>query len=166
MIKMVTLIIGKKGSGKTKKLIQLANEAVANSSGNVVVIEKGAGLTYDVTHKARLPISLLILPSRSLPRALRVSRNSSPSSTRSPRRARRISLCWYPLPRLIFPQALRLSAKRSEHKKPIHSRSFRGGYFCRGDARTFPQNPSASFMIQCTVTAGDGGVWWCKVECV
>ena len=54
MIKMVTLIIGKKGSGKTKKLIQLANEAVANSSGNVVVIEKGAGLTYDVTHKARL----------------------------------------------------------------------------------------------------------------
>ena len=51
---MVTLIIGKKGSGKTKKLIQLANEAVANSSGNVVVIEKGAGLTYDVTHKARL----------------------------------------------------------------------------------------------------------------
>ena len=51
---MVTLIIGKKGSGKTKKLIQLANDAVANSSGNVVVIEKGAGLTYDVTHKARL----------------------------------------------------------------------------------------------------------------
>lgn len=51
---MVTLIIGKKGSGKTKKLIQLANEAVAKSSGNVVVIEKGNGLTYDVTHKARL----------------------------------------------------------------------------------------------------------------
>ncbi len=51
---MVTLIIGKKGSGKTKKLIQLANEAVAKSSGNVVVIEKGAKLTYDVTHKARL----------------------------------------------------------------------------------------------------------------
>ena len=51
---MVTLIIGKKGSGKTKKLIQLANEAVAKSQGNVVVIEKGAKLTYDVTHKARL----------------------------------------------------------------------------------------------------------------
>ena len=51
---MVTLIIGKKGSGKTKKLIQLANEAVAKSSGNVVVIDKGAKLTYDVTHKARL----------------------------------------------------------------------------------------------------------------
>ena len=51
---MVTLIIGKKGSGKTKKLIQLANEAVAKSSGNVVVLEKGAGHTYDVTQKARL----------------------------------------------------------------------------------------------------------------
>ena len=51
---MIRLIIGKKGSGKTKKLIQLANEAVANSSGNVVVIDKGAKLTYDVTHKARL----------------------------------------------------------------------------------------------------------------
>ena len=33
---MVTLLIGKKGSGKTKKLIQLANEAVAASQGNVV----------------------------------------------------------------------------------------------------------------------------------
>ena len=51
---MVTLLIGKKGSGKTKKLIQLANEDVAASQGNVVVIEQGAKLTYDVTHKARL----------------------------------------------------------------------------------------------------------------
>ncbi len=51
---MVTLIIGKKGTGKTKKLISLANEAVEASNGNVVVIEKGSKLTYDVTHKARL----------------------------------------------------------------------------------------------------------------
>jgi len=51
---MVTLLIGKKGTGKTKKLIARANEAVAASNGNVVVIEKGAKLTYDVTHKARL----------------------------------------------------------------------------------------------------------------
>ena len=51
---MVSLLIGKKGTGKTKKLIALANEAVAASSGNVVVIEKGAKLTYDVTHKVRL----------------------------------------------------------------------------------------------------------------
>lgn len=51
---MVTLIIGTKGAGKTKKLIQLTNEAVSSSRGNVVVIEKGAKLTYDVSHKARL----------------------------------------------------------------------------------------------------------------
>lgn len=51
---MVTLLIGRKGSGKTKKLIALANEAVEKSTGNVVVIEKGAKLTYDLTSKARL----------------------------------------------------------------------------------------------------------------
>ena len=51
---MVTLIVGKKGSGKTKKLINLAAEAVENSKGNVVVVEKGLKLTYDVSHKARL----------------------------------------------------------------------------------------------------------------
>ncbi len=51
---MISLIIGNKGSGKTKKLIQLANEAVDTSIGNVVVVEKGAKLTYDINHKARL----------------------------------------------------------------------------------------------------------------
>ncbi len=51
---MVTLLIGKKGSGKTKRLIEEANAAVAASKGSVVVVEKGAKLTYDLTHKARL----------------------------------------------------------------------------------------------------------------
>lgn len=51
---MVTLIIGKKGSGKTKKLINLVNEAVGNSNGNVVCLEKGLKLTYDINHSARL----------------------------------------------------------------------------------------------------------------
>ncbi len=51
---MVKLIVGKKGTGKTKKLISLANDAVESSKGIVVVIEKGSKLTYDVTHKARL----------------------------------------------------------------------------------------------------------------
>lgn len=51
---MVTLIIGKKGSGKTKKLIERANEAVSKSNGNVVVVEKGLKLTYDISHQARL----------------------------------------------------------------------------------------------------------------
>ena len=51
---MIKVICGKKGSGKTKKLIENANNAVAKSSGNVVVIEKGLKLTYDISHKARL----------------------------------------------------------------------------------------------------------------
>ncbi|HEX3038794.1 MAG TPA: hypothetical protein VHP54_00675 [Caproiciproducens sp.] len=51
---MITLIVGKKGSGKTKKLIESANQAVENSNGNVVVIEKGLKLTYDISHQARL----------------------------------------------------------------------------------------------------------------
>lgn len=51
---MIHVIVGKKGSGKTKKLIERANEAVSQSSGNVVVIEKGNKLTYDISHDARL----------------------------------------------------------------------------------------------------------------
>lgn len=51
---MIKLIIGKKGSGKTKKLVDLVNAATAESLGNVVCIEKGDTLTYSVTHKARL----------------------------------------------------------------------------------------------------------------
>ena len=51
---MISLIIGNKGSGKTKRLIALINDAVANSDGTVVCIEKSPLLTYEVTHKARL----------------------------------------------------------------------------------------------------------------
>lgn len=51
---MIKLIIGRKGSGKTKKLVDLVNEATAQSLGNVVCIEKGGTLTFSVTHKARL----------------------------------------------------------------------------------------------------------------
>ena len=51
---MINLIIVKKGSGKTKKLVDMVNAATAESLGNVVCIEKGDTLTYSVTHKARL----------------------------------------------------------------------------------------------------------------
>ena len=51
---MITLIIGKKGSGKTKKLIDAANAAIEKTNGNVVVIEKEAHLTLDISHQARL----------------------------------------------------------------------------------------------------------------
>ena len=51
---MIHLILGHKGSGKTKKLIALVNEAVENSNGNVVCVEKERLLTYDVNYRARL----------------------------------------------------------------------------------------------------------------
>lgn len=51
---MIKLIIGNKGSGKTKKLIDLVNTASKTTKGNVVCIEKGTQLTYDIVHSVRL----------------------------------------------------------------------------------------------------------------
>ena len=51
---MLKLIIGVKGTGKTKNLINLVNTAVENSQGDVVCIEKGTKLRYDVKYTARL----------------------------------------------------------------------------------------------------------------
>ena len=51
---MIKLIIGRRGSGKTKKLVDMVNEATSTSLGNVVCIEKGDKLTHDITYKARL----------------------------------------------------------------------------------------------------------------
>ena len=51
---MIKLFIGGKGSGKTKTLIELVNNATAASKGSVVCIEKGDKLTPDITYKARL----------------------------------------------------------------------------------------------------------------
>lgn len=54
---MVTLILGKKGSGKTKRLIDMCNAATAESKGNVVFVEKDGILIYDVNSKARLVVA-------------------------------------------------------------------------------------------------------------
>ena len=51
---MIHVIMGLKGSGKTKKLIDAINGAVAEANGDVVCIEYGKTLTYDVTYKVRL----------------------------------------------------------------------------------------------------------------
>ena len=51
---MIHVIMGLKGSGKTKKLIDAINAAVAEANGDVVCIEYGRKLTYDVTYKVRL----------------------------------------------------------------------------------------------------------------
>ena len=51
---MVKLIIGVKGTGKTKTLISMVNEAAEKSAGAVVCIEKGVGLRFDVKPTVRL----------------------------------------------------------------------------------------------------------------
>jgi hypothetical protein len=51
---MIHVIMGLKGSGKTKKLIDAIHGAVADAHGDVVCIEYGRKLTYDVTYKVRL----------------------------------------------------------------------------------------------------------------
>ncbi len=51
---MVKLIMGLKGSGKTKRLVDLVRKAVDEAHGNVVCIEKDKNLTYDIPYTARL----------------------------------------------------------------------------------------------------------------
>ena len=51
---MIHVIMGLKGSGKTKKLIDSVNAAAATSKGAVVCIEYGNKLTYDVKSSVRL----------------------------------------------------------------------------------------------------------------
>ena len=54
---MITLIIGKKGSGKTKRLLEMCNDATAKSMGSVVFIEKDSTLLTDLDHKTRLAVA-------------------------------------------------------------------------------------------------------------
>ncbi|MDD3164616.1 MAG: hypothetical protein PHS97_02030 [Oscillospiraceae bacterium] len=51
---MVKVIMGLKGSGKTKQLIGSINDAVHNESGSVVCMEKGNKLRFDIDYRARL----------------------------------------------------------------------------------------------------------------
>ena len=51
---MIQVIMGLKGSGKTKKLIDAIHEALASANGDVVCIEYGKKLTYDVNYRVRL----------------------------------------------------------------------------------------------------------------
>ena len=51
---MIRVIMGKKGSGKTKQVIEMINSAVETEHGNVVCIEKGEKLMLDISHKIRL----------------------------------------------------------------------------------------------------------------
>ena len=51
---MIQVIMGLKGSGKTKKMIASINEALASANGDVVCIEYGKKLTYDINYRVRL----------------------------------------------------------------------------------------------------------------
>ena len=51
---MIKLITGKKGTGKTKILIDAIHEAENKSNGNVVAVQKGSSLNTDITPKVRL----------------------------------------------------------------------------------------------------------------
>ena len=51
---MIKLIVGPKGAGKTKTMIDMINAAVKTTEGNIVVIEKSMKLTTDINHAARL----------------------------------------------------------------------------------------------------------------
>ena len=51
---MVQLIVGHKGSGKTKQMIELANDTVDNSKGSVIFINKNSRLMYDLKYSIRV----------------------------------------------------------------------------------------------------------------
>ncbi len=51
---MVQLIVGKKGKGKTKELLDKVNSEVKNVSGNIVYLDKSTKHMYELNNKVRL----------------------------------------------------------------------------------------------------------------
>ena len=51
---MVKLLIGHKGSGKTGQMIQLANDSIETSNGNIIFINKNQRLMYELNHAIRV----------------------------------------------------------------------------------------------------------------
>lgn len=51
---MVQLIVGKKGKGKTKELLNKVNDQVKNVSGSVVYLDKSTKHMYELNNKVRL----------------------------------------------------------------------------------------------------------------
>ncbi len=51
---MVKLLIGHKGSGKTKKMIEMANSSLDTVKGSIVFINKNSRLMYDLKYKIRV----------------------------------------------------------------------------------------------------------------
>ena len=51
---MIQFLVGEKGSGKTKTLIEMINKSAMETKGNIVCIEKNMKLIYDIKHSVRL----------------------------------------------------------------------------------------------------------------
>ena len=51
---MVQLIVGKKGRGKTKIILEMVNKEIATASGNIVYLDKGNDHMYELNNKVRL----------------------------------------------------------------------------------------------------------------
>ena len=51
---MVKLLIGHKGAGKTKRMIDLANEPVEHAKGSIIFINKNQRLMYDLKYRIRV----------------------------------------------------------------------------------------------------------------
>ena len=51
---MVKLLVGHKGSGKTKQMIDIANQSVENSRGSIIFINKDQRLMYDLKYRIRV----------------------------------------------------------------------------------------------------------------
>lgn len=51
---MVQLIVGKKGKGKTKIVLDMVNKEIATVSGNIVYLDKGNDHMYELNNKVRL----------------------------------------------------------------------------------------------------------------
>ena len=51
---MVKLLVGHKGTGKTKQMIDLANDQIEQSNGSIIFINKNSRLMYDLKYKIRV----------------------------------------------------------------------------------------------------------------
>ena len=51
---MVQLIVGKKGKGKTKQLLDKVNAEVKTANGNIVYIDKSTKHMFELNNKVRL----------------------------------------------------------------------------------------------------------------
>ena len=51
---MVELIVGKKGKGKTKIILDMVNKEVNDAKGNIVYLDKSMGHMYELNNKVRL----------------------------------------------------------------------------------------------------------------